>query len=185
VTLLKKYLNIANQNPIQYHMKKEIIFIVDDEPMHAQMMEDHLRAKYPQFEIHKYSTGEECNDNMDKKPTSIVLDYHLDAVNKNARSGLQTLEHIKKNYDDVDVIMISGQDKIDVAVECMRAGAYDYVVKNETSFVRTEQAFERLFTHRNVLHELAHYKKINQILIYGMIGIIAVAALFWAFGVIG
>lgn len=166
-------------------MNKEIVFIVDDEPMHAQMMEDHLHAKYPQFELHKYSTGEECNDNMDKNPTIVVLDYHLDAVNKNARSGLQTLEHIKKNYDNVDVIMISGQDKIDVAVECMRAGAYDYVVKNETSFVRTEQAFERLFTHRNVVHELARYKKINQILVWGIVAIVVVSIVFFAKGIIG
>ncbi len=38
-------------------MKKEVVFIVDDEPMHAQMMEDHLRTKYPTFDIYKYSTG--------------------------------------------------------------------------------------------------------------------------------
>ena len=55
-------------------MKKEVVFIVDDEPMHAQMMEDHLRSKYPQFEIYKYSTGEECNDNMDKNPGIVILD---------------------------------------------------------------------------------------------------------------
>ena len=139
-------------------MKKEVVFIVDDEPMHAQMMEDHLRTKYPTFDIYKYSTGEECNDNMDKNPSIVILDYHLDAVNKSARNGIQTLEHIKRKYDDVDVIMISGQDKIDVAVECMRSGAYDYIVKNETSFMRTENALERLFKHRHVVTSLAKYK---------------------------
>src|SRR5215204_2275222 len=126
-------------------MKKIVVFIVDDEPMHAQMMEDHLKTKYPNFEIYKYSTGEECNDNMDKNPSIVILDYHLDAVNKSARNGIQVLEHIKRKYDDVDVIMISGQDKIDVAIECMRSGAYDYIVKKETSFIRTENALERLF----------------------------------------
>ena len=146
-------------------MKKEVVFIVDDEPMHAQMMEDHLRTKYPTFDIYKYSTGEECNDNMDKNPSIVILDYHLDAVNKSARNGIQTLEHIKRKYDDVDVIMISGQDKIDVAVECMRSGAYDYIVKNETSFMRTENALERLFKHRHVVTSLAKYKALNKILI--------------------
>ena len=143
-------------------MKKEVVFIVDDEPMHAQMMEDHLRTKYPTFDIYKYSTGEECNDNMDKNPSIVILDYHLDAVNKSARNGIQTLEHIKRKYDDVDVIMISGQDKIDVAVECMRSGAYDYIVKNETSFMRTENALERLFKHRHVVTSLAKYKALNK-----------------------
>lgn len=164
-------------------MKKETVFIVDDEPMHAQMMEDHLKAKYPQFDIYKYTTGEECNDNMDKNPGIVILDYHLDAVNKSARNGLQVLEHLKKAYD-TDVIMISGQDKIDVAVECMRAGAYDYVVKNETSFHRTETAIERLFKHRSVVHELDKYKRNNRILTWGIIGIIALTIVLTAVGVL-
>lgn len=165
-------------------MKKEVVFIVDDEPMHAQMMEDHLRAKYPTFEIYKYSTGEECNDNMDKNPSIVILDYHLDAVNKSARNGIQTLEHIKRKYDGVDVIMISGQDKIDVAVECMRSGAYDYIVKNETSFMRTENALERLFQHRHVVTSLAKYKALNKILIWGLVIIVATAAVLYLTGVI-
>lgn len=164
-------------------MKKETVFIVDDEPMHAQMMENHLKAKYPQFDIYKYTTGEECNDNMDKNPGIVILDYHLDAVNKSARNGLQVLEHLKKAYD-TDVIMISGQDKIDVAVECMRAGAYDYVVKNETSFHRTETAIERLFKHRAVVHELDKYKRNNRILTWGIIGIIALTIVLTAMGVL-
>ncbi|MBK7568317.1 MAG: response regulator [Bacteroidetes bacterium] len=165
-------------------MKKEVVFIVDDEPMHAQMMEDHLRTKYPTFDIYKYSTGEECNDNMDKNPSIVILDYHLDAVNKSARNGIQTLEHIKRKYDDVDVIMISGQDKIDVAVECMRSGAYDYIVKNETSFMRTENALERLFKHRHVVTSLAKYKALNKILIWGLVIIVATAAVLYLTGVI-
>ena len=165
-------------------MKKEVVFIVDDEPMHAQMMEDHLRTKYPTFDIYKYSTGEECNDNMDKNPSIVILDYHLDAVNKSARNGIQTLEHIKRKYDDVDVIMISGQDKIDVAVECMRAGAYDYIVKNETSFMRTENALERLFKHRHVVTSLAKYKALNKILIWVLVIIVATAAVLYLTGVI-
>ncbi len=165
-------------------MKKQVVFIVDDEPMHAQMMEDHLKTKYPQFDIYKYTTGEECNDNMDKKPSIVILDYHLDAVNKTARNGVQTLEHIKRKYDGVDVIMISGQDKIDVAIECMRAGAYDYIVKNETSFMRTENALERLFQHRHVVESLAKYKSLNKILIWGLVIIVATSAILYFAGII-
>lgn len=165
-------------------MKKEIVFIVDDEPMHAQMMEDHLKAKYPSFEIFKYKTGEECNDNMDRNPSIVILDYHLDAVDKSARNGIQILEHIRRNYDSTDVIMISGQDKIDVAIECMTAGAYDYIVKNETSFIRTEQAIERLFKHRDVVRNLKKYKKLNALFIWVISIIIITAAILWQQGII-
>ncbi|HAE13799.1 MAG: response regulator [Chitinophagales bacterium] len=153
-------------------MHKEIVFIVDDEPMHAQMMEDHLRSKYPHFEIHSYKTGEECVDNMDKNPGIVILDYHLDSIDKTARNGIEILNYITKQYPDTYTIMISGQDNIDVAVECMRSGAYDYVVKNETSFVRTEAAIERLFQHRVVLHSNKQYKLVNRVLTIGMIAIV-------------
>jgi DNA-binding NtrC family response regulator len=165
-------------------MKKEIVFIVDDEPMHAQMMEDHLKAKYPSFEIFKYKTGEECNDNMDKNPSIVILDYHLDAVDKSARNGIQILEHIRRNYDRTDVIMISGQDKIDVAIECMTAGAYDYIVKNETSFIRTEQAIERLFKHRDVVRNLKKYKRLTSLFIWVIVLIVLTAAILFQQGII-
>lgn len=153
--------------------KKETIFIVDDEPMHAQMMEDYLKDKFPSFTIYKFATGEDCNENMDKAPGIIILDYHLNAVDKSARNGAQILEHIKKRYESTEVIMISGQDKIDVAVDCMRLGAFDYVVKNETAFVRTENVINRLFQHRTVLHNMHKYKKWYQILMWGLLVIIA------------
>ncbi|MBK7443148.1 MAG: hypothetical protein IPI65_17045 [Bacteroidetes bacterium] len=69
----------------------------------------------------------------------------------------RNINSFKKKYDHVDVIMISGQDKIDVAVECVREGAFDYVVK-VLQHLCTEQAFEKLFKHRQVIHELAKYK---------------------------
>lgn len=166
------------------HNHKEIVFIVDDEPMHAQMMEDHLRSAFPQFEIYKYGTGEECNDNMDKKPGIVILDYHLDAIDKRARNGMEILEHIKKNYEHTEVIMISGQDKIDIAVECMRDGAYDYIVKNETSFMRVENSIERLFKHRLVLKNLHKYKELNTILIWGLVFIVVISVVLYAIGII-
>lgn len=165
--------------------KKEIVFIVDDEPMHAQMMEDYLKEKFPQFDIYKYKTGEECNDNMAKNPGIIILDYHLNAVDKNARNGAEILEHIRRNYKGTEVIMISGQDKIDVAVDCMSLGAYDYVVKNETAFIRTESAINRLFKHRSVLQSNEKYKMMNRILTWGVIGIVLLTIILTAAGVIG
>jgi DNA-binding NtrC family response regulator len=69
-----------------------------------------------------------------------------------------------------------------VAIDCMRAGAYDYVVKNETSFVRTENAIERLFQHRKVLRSNKQYKLINRILIVGITLIVAFSLIMYFTG---
>ncbi len=164
------------------HQNKEIVFIVDDEPMHAQMMEDHLKTDYPSFEIYTYKTGEQCNENMDKRPGIVILDYHLDAVDKQARNGVEILKHLKRNYPDTEVIMISGQDKIEIAVECMREGAYDYIVKNETSFIHVENSIERLFKHRSVIKNMEKYRSLNKILIWGLIAIIAISVTLFLTG---
>lgn len=176
---MEKWPNIALEITT---MEKELVFIVDDEPMHAEMMKDHLQSAYSQFDIRMYKTGEECVENMDAKPGIVILDYHLDAVDKSARNGIQILEFIHKEYPETDVIMISGQDKIDVAVDCMRTGAYDYVVKNETSFVRTESAIDRLFQHRRVLKSNKQYKLINRILTVGLILIVLFSLIMYFTG---
>ena len=55
----------------------------------------------------------------------------------------------------------------------------DYIVKNETSFMRTENALERLFKHRHVVTSLAKYKALNKILIWGLVIIVATAAVLY------
>jgi DNA-binding NtrC family response regulator len=58
----------------------------------------------------------------------IILDYHLDGIDKNAMNGIETLDKIKEYDSDIPVVMLSSQDKIDVAISCMHK-AFDYVVK--------------------------------------------------------
>jgi CheY-like chemotaxis protein len=49
----------------------------------------------------------------------IILDYHLDGIDKNAMNGIETLDKIKEFNQDIPVVMLSSQDKIDVAISCM------------------------------------------------------------------
>ncbi len=69
----------------------------------------------------------------------IILDYYLDGIDKTAMNGIETLDKIKEGYPDLAVVMLSSQDKIDVAINCMHHKAYDYVVKSETAFTRLRQ----------------------------------------------
>ena len=43
--------------------------------------------------------------------------------------GIEVLAYVKKNNPDVPVIMISGHGDLDLAVDCMKKGAYDYISK--------------------------------------------------------
>ena len=130
------------------------LFLVDDEPIQNEMLKDYLNERYL-YEVKTFDNGEEMLKNMHLNPEIIVLDYHLSTHKPDAKDGVEILKSIKDQYPEVQVIMLSGQDKIDVAVDSMKYGAYDYVVKGETAFSRTENIINRI-------SELHKAKNINK-----------------------
>ncbi len=115
--------------------KKIKIFIVDDDILYLRLLEIQF-LESGDFEILAYNSGELCMANLYLKPNLIVLDYHLDGINKGVLTGIQALDKIKEIDATIPVVILSCQDKIEVAVDCMHHKAYDYVVKSETAFMR-------------------------------------------------
>jgi two-component system OmpR family response regulator len=114
------------------------LFLVDDDKVFLKALEIEFR-QYSDFSVRTFATGELCLANLKDVPDIIVLDYHLDSIEKNAMNGMETLEKIKAFNSEIPVIMLSSQDKIDIAINCMHHKASDYVVKSETAFVRLQK----------------------------------------------
>lgn len=120
------------------------MFIIDDDPVQTEMIKDYLNERYI-FELKVYETGEHALPDVEKfKPEIVVLDYHLNSGNKNAKNGVEVLKQIKKVSPETKVIMFSGQDNINIALDSMRNGAYDYIIKGETAFNKMENTVNRL-----------------------------------------
>ena len=139
-------------------MKSEKIklFLVDDDILFLKSLEiDFLERA--DFCIETYVTGELCLANLSHNPDIIVLDYYLDSVDKTAMNGIDTLDIIKALNPDIPVIMLSSQDKIDVAIECMHHKAFDYVVKSETAFMRLQKIITNIFKYQKLEKELSWY----------------------------
>lgn len=124
---------------IMSNSKKIKLFLVDDDPLYLKMLEIEL-LQFGDYILENFPTGEKCIANLDQKPDVIVLDYYLDSLDKNALNGIQVLDQIKSINADIPVVMLSSQDKIEVAVDCMHHNAFDYIVKSETAFVRLRKA---------------------------------------------
>jgi two-component system, OmpR family, response regulator len=132
------------------------LFLVDDDAVFLKLSEiDFLQ--HANFDIETFATGELCIKNLDHNPDVIILDYELDGVDKTAMNGLQTLDKIKQYNADIPVIMLSSQDKIEVAINCMHHRAADYVVKSETAFMRLQQILTQIFSYRKMEKELSWY----------------------------
>jgi len=130
--------------------KKIKIFIVDDDVFYLRLLEIQF-LESADFDIMAFESGELCIDNLYRKPDLIVLDYHLDGINKHALTGIQALDKIKEIDASIPVVILSSQDKIEVAVDCMHHKAFDYVVKSETAFMRL----------KNIVSTIAKYNKME------------------------
>jgi DNA-binding NarL/FixJ family response regulator len=109
------------------------IFIVDDDDMFSNMLVNHL-SKDKMLEVHHYSTGEACLNDMAMGPDVVVLDYNLNTVEKDAENGLGILSKIKKISPNIHAIMLSSQTNYGVAAFSISKGAEQYVMKDETAF---------------------------------------------------
>jgi two-component system, OmpR family, response regulator len=132
------------------------LFLVDDDAIYLKLLEmDFLR--HADFSIETFSTGELCMQYLSHNPDVIILDYQLDGIDKNAMNGIETLDKIKAHNPDIPVVMLSSQDKIDVAISCMHHRAFDYVVKSETAFLRLQKIITSIFSYKKMEKELQWY----------------------------
>ena len=129
--------------------KKIKLFLVDDDALYLKLLAIEFLEK-GDFEIETYATGELCIENLSHNPDVVILDYFLDGIVKTAINGIETLDRIKAYDNSIDVIMLSSQDKIEVAVDCMLHQASDYVVKSETAFIRLQKAITTIFKTRRL-----------------------------------
>jgi len=109
------------------------------------------------FTVETFVTGELCLEHLSNDPDVIILDYHLNGIDKTAMNGIETLDKIKAINPDIPVVMLSSQDKIDVAISCMHHKAFDYVVKSETAFVRLQKNITAFFHYEKIEKELNWY----------------------------
>ncbi|MDF2438416.1 MAG: response regulator receiver protein [Bacteroidota bacterium] len=132
------------------------IFLVDDDAVLLKSLEiDFLQ--HDDYEIKTFATGELCMENISSKPDLIILDYHLNGINFDAMNGINTLDKIKEYDHNIPVVMLSSQDDINVAVNCMHHKAFDYVVKSETAFLRLQKIIADILQMKDMKKQLNWY----------------------------
>mgnify|MGYP000440743232 CR=1 FL=1 len=137
-------------------MNPFLIFLVDDDPIFLKVLETQFTERAHHI-IKTFSTGEECLRNLSKKPDLIFLDYYLHPEDPSL-NGLIILDKIKAADPEIQVIMLSSQDQIEVAVNCMKHEAFDYIIKSEATFMRAQKAITVLFNQRKLEKEVVFYR---------------------------
>lgn len=158
---------------------KRYLFLVDDEPIQNEMLKDFLNERFL-YDTVVFDNGEQALAEMETyKPEIMILDYHLNNNNPDAKNGLEILQMVKEAYPETRVVMLSGQDKMDVAINTMKYGAFDYVVKGESAFPRIENAINNL----SEMHKMRAVQSSQRMTITLLVTVIGLIILFaiWFF----
>jgi DNA-binding NtrC family response regulator len=103
------------------------IFVVEDDPAYTKFLK-YVLGLNPDFDVEFFTSGKECLNSLHKNPAVITLDYSLPDM-----PGEKVLSHLRNHDPNINVIIVSAQEKIGTAVELLKLGAYDYITKdNET-----------------------------------------------------
>src|ERR1700732_1968166 len=105
-----------------------VIFVVEDNLIYQSLIGKELESV--SGNIHFYTTGETCLNELNKNPSVIVMDYDLDGE----MNGLDTLQRVREVKQGVYIILFSSQTGLDTKEAFIEYGAFDFLEKNSLSF---------------------------------------------------
>jgi len=141
------------------------IFIVDDNKVFALALKADIENTFKDMfiKIYSFETGEKCmNRFMQVMPELVILDYYLNTTYPEAVDGIEVLDWIKRENSETNVIMLTSDDNIDIALKSLKHGASDYIVKTETQFRKINYSLLNFF---NIWKAKADARKYRRIVI--------------------
>ncbi|MDF2437200.1 MAG: histidine kinase [Bacteroidota bacterium] len=135
-------------------MSKTItIFFADDNALYLKNLELTFNSK-PYYNIKTFATAELCIEALSLKPDLIILDYYLNSVEENAMDGLHALKKIREINNTVPVVMLSTEEREDIAEKCMKHNATEFIIKGDISFARLREIITMVFLDKQIEGDL-------------------------------
>lgn len=128
------------------------IFIAEDDVWYSEILRYHLELN-PEYEVKTFDSGKKLKKALHEKPDVITLDYSLPDTN-----GKELLSFLKKESPDSQVVIISGQEDIATAVQLLKNGAFDYLVKDDDTKDRIWQTILHIRENTNLKNEIDQLK---------------------------
>jgi DNA-binding NtrC family response regulator len=152
--------------------KNLLIFVVEDNKIYNHLVSEFLKKK--KIEIKSFYNGKECLSAVKdgEIPDIIIQDYFLEDI-----TGIEVLKQVKKISHKTEFIFLTGNENMEVAVNTIKYGAYDYIIKDELALDRVVDKIHKIVK----LFELE--KKNNQIK-KAMIGFLVVVVVLVIFAIL-
>jgi DNA-binding NtrC family response regulator len=136
-----------------YEKEPMKIFVVEDDPAYTKFLQ-YVLSLDPDFEIETFPTGKDFINALHKRPQVVTLDYTLPDM-----PGEKVLKAIREFDPDISVIVVSAQEKIGTAVELLKSGAYDYIIKDEEAKDRILNSIKNARNKNSLIREIGKLKQ--------------------------
>lgn len=159
-------------------MQKEndsLIFVVEDNRVYNKLISSYLKSN--NFtNIMSFYSGEEVVNNLYRNPDIIIQDFLLD----DGMNGIDVLKKAKEMGNDIEFIFLSGQDNIDVAINTMKYGAYDYIVKDQMALKKMVNKINKIQSVNKLVKSNKRYKN-GVIVFFSILAIVILIVLLIVF----
>lgn len=142
-------------------MKEPKLVIIEDEEAHFDLMKRVIAKQLPSASLYHFKDAQTCFQQLDAiQPDIVIVDYLLPGM-----SGLEFLEALNREGRDVPVVMITGQGSEHVAVQAMKMGAWDYLVKSVDFFHLLPATIQKVIRERKLRESLHKSARLNELLL--------------------
>jgi two-component system, OmpR family, response regulator len=122
------------------------VFIVEDNISYAQALQVFIKSNFPHLnEVKIFPVGEIAELELEKNPSLIIMDYFLNSKYDDAENGLEAVKHIRAKRPETNIMLLSSQDDVAVALEATKKYKCHYIKKDETAFGKVEEYMRKLF----------------------------------------
>jgi DNA-binding NtrC family response regulator len=129
------------------------IFILEDETWYGSMLHHYLSLN-PDYEVKRFENSAEFFNNLHENPDVVTLDYSLPDM-----AGDEVLKRIKESHPGIQVVVISGQEDVATAINLLKNGAFDYIVKDDDTKDRIWNTLLHLKEINGLRHEVEELKE--------------------------
>jgi polysaccharide export outer membrane protein len=123
------------------------IFLVDDDQFSLGIYEQYIR-NLGYTDLQTFDNGTSCLNKLTGQPDVIFLDHGMDILN-----GIEVLKKVKRFNPNIFVVFVSGQEDIQTAVNSLKYGAFDYIVKGQNDKERFQKVLNKILEVRELLNK--------------------------------
>lgn len=129
------------------------IYIVEDDPWYGEILAFHLSLN-PDYKVTRFESGKECLAKMSAKPDLVTIDFSLPDM-----KGDELFKKIRELNPHIPVIIISAQEEVSVAVNLLKMGVNDYLVKDEATKDLLWNSVVRIRENQSLKKEVEHLRE--------------------------